>query len=157
MIGTPGPLVFNIVVNYCCKRKMLKRNWNWRNNRLFLTRFCHWWSFNWGYPGPLPPLGYANAPSEENKKGVRKLSARFLAFSQIIPNGSKNSAVLEPRTGQFSRTWGFEAKAKDSKICPPKVFKMCPSKDSTSGYQYLNCKIFHGMDAFTALTNFPQV
>ena len=27
-------------------------------------------------------------------------------------NCSKNSAVLEPRTGQFSRTWGFEAKAK---------------------------------------------
>ena len=27
-------------------------------------------------------------------------------------NGSKNSAVLEPRTGQFSRTYGFEAKAK---------------------------------------------
>ena len=40
-------------------------------------------------------------------------------------NFPKNSAVLEPRTGQFSRTWGleakdltFEAKAKDFKICP---------------------------------------
>ena len=33
-------------------------------------------------------------------------------------NCSKNSAVLEPRTGQFSRTWGFETKAKDFKICP---------------------------------------
>ena len=40
-------------------------------------------------------------------------------------NNSKNSAVLEPRTGQFSRTWGleakdltFEAKAKDFKMCP---------------------------------------
>ena len=30
----------------------------------------------------------------------------------------KNSAVLEPSTGQFSRTWGFEAKAKDFKMCP---------------------------------------
>ena len=30
----------------------------------------------------------------------------------------KNSAVLVPRTGQFSRTWGFEAKAKDFKMCP---------------------------------------
>ena len=29
----------------------------------------------------------------------------------------KNSAVLEPRTRQFSRTWGFEAKAKDFKMC----------------------------------------
>ena len=35
--GVLGPLVFNIVVRYWCKRKMLKRNWNWRNNRLF----CH--------------------------------------------------------------------------------------------------------------------
>ena len=25
-------------------------------------------------------------------------------------NNSKNTAVLEPRTGQFSRTWGLEAK-----------------------------------------------
>ena len=33
-------------------------------------------------------------------------------------NIPKNSAVLEPRTGQFSRTWGLEAKAKDFKICP---------------------------------------
>ena len=33
-------------------------------------------------------------------------------------NIPKNSAVLEPRTGQFSRTWGLEAKAKDFKMCP---------------------------------------
>ena len=40
-------------------------------------------------------------------------------------NNSKNSAVLEPKTEQFSRTWGFEAKdltfeakAKDFKMCP---------------------------------------
>ena len=35
-------------------------------------------------------------------------------------NIPENSAVLEPRTGQFSRTWGLEAKAK------AKDFKMCP-------------------------------
>ena len=48
-------------------------------------------------------------------------------FSSALQNfnNTKNSAVLEPRTGQFSRTWGleakdltFEAKAKDFKICP---------------------------------------
>ena len=40
-------------------------------------------------------------------------------------NGTKNTAVLEPKTWQFSRTWGFkakdltfEAKAKDFKMCP---------------------------------------
>ena len=42
-------------------------------------------------------------------------------------NNSKNSAVLEPRTGQFSRTWGLEAKAKDLTLeAKAKDFKMCP-------------------------------
>ena len=42
-------------------------------------------------------------------------------------NISKNSAVLEPRTGQFSRTWGLEAKAKDLTFeAKAKDFKMCP-------------------------------
>ena len=42
-------------------------------------------------------------------------------------NNSKNTAVLEPRTGQFSRTSGLEAKAKDL-TCEAKAkdFKMCP-------------------------------
>ena len=53
---------------------------------------------------------------------------RFLKNFSSAPqnfNNSKNSAVLEPRTGQFSRTSGleakdltFEAKAKDFKMCP---------------------------------------
>ena len=46
---------------------------------------------------------------------------RFPKTFSSIPqnfNNSKISAVLEPRTGQFSRTWGLEAKAKDFKICP---------------------------------------
>ena len=42
-------------------------------------------------------------------------------------NNSKNTAVLEPRTGQFSRTWGLEAKAKDLTFeAKAKDFKMCP-------------------------------
>ena len=55
------------------------------------------------------------------KKRCRK---KFLADLQNF-NHSKNSAVLEPRTGQFLRTRGFEAKdltfeakAKDIKMCP---------------------------------------
>ena len=56
---------------------------------------------------------------------------RFLKNFSSAPqnfNNSKNSAVLEPRTGQFSRTWGleakdltFEAKAKDFKMCPRRL------------------------------------
>ena len=42
-------------------------------------------------------------------------------------NNSKNSAVLEPRTGQFLRTLGLEAKAKDLTFeAKAKDFKMCP-------------------------------
>ena len=40
-------------------------------------------------------------------------------------NISKNTAVLEPRTGQFLRTWCLEAKAKDLTF-EAKDFKMCP-------------------------------
>ena len=53
---------------------------------------------------------------EETKKkvfadfppGFWRFSTKFQKF--------KNSAVLEPRTGQFSSTWGFEDK--DFKMCP---------------------------------------
>ena len=42
-------------------------------------------------------------------------------------NFPKNSAVLEPRTGQFSRTSGLEAKAKDLTFeAKAKDFKICP-------------------------------
>ena len=52
----------------------------------------------------------------QKKNGLKK---HFSADLQNF-NHSKNSAVLEPRTGRFSRTWGFEtkAKAKDFKMCP---------------------------------------
>ena len=55
---------------------------------------------------------------------------RFLKNFSSAPqnfNNSKNSAVLEPRTGQFSRTSGLEAKAKDLTFeAKAKDFKICP-------------------------------
>ena len=57
---------------------------------------------------------------------------RFLKNFSSAPqkfNNSKNTAVLEPRTGQFSRTRGLEAKAKDLTFeAKPKAkdFKICP-------------------------------
>ena len=102
---------------YCCKRKMLKRNWNWRNYRLF----CHIFvigeiSIGEGVD-PLPPSPRLRLCS---KWGKQKRSSQILrevsGVFQRNFNCSKNSAVLEPRTGQFSRTWGFEAKAKDLKL-----------------------------------------
>ena len=54
----------------------------------------------------------------------KRLSKNFSGAPQNF-NISKNNAVLEPRTGQFSRTWGLEAKAKDLTF-EAKDFKMCP-------------------------------
>ena len=45
----------------------------------------------------------------------KRFPKNFSSASQNF-NNSKISAVLEPRTGQFSRTWGLEAK--DFKMCP---------------------------------------
>ena len=106
---------------------MLERNWNWRNNRLF----CHIFvigeiTIRGG--ACLPPLAYAYAPIEENRKGVRKFSARFLAFSNKISTVQKILLSSSRRQGNFRgleasrprpRTWGFEvkAKAKDFKMC----------------------------------------
>ena len=66
-----------------------------------------------------------------SKRGEQKRSSQIFrevsgVFQQNF-NGSKNSAVLEPRRGQLSRTWGFEAKAKDMTFeATAKDFKMCP-------------------------------
>ena len=40
----------------------------------------------------------------------QKMSSQIFREVSGVFNSTKNSAVLEPRTGQFSRTWGFEAK-----------------------------------------------
>ena len=72
----------------------------------------------------------------KKKKGLHKnfssdlhektFSKKFFKRSTNF-NYSKNSAVLEPRTGQFSRTWGLEAKAKDLTFeAKAKDFKICP-------------------------------
>ena len=53
----------------------------------------------------------------KTKKVFANFPRGFWRFQQN-PNGSKNSAVLEPRTGQFLRTSGFESKPKDLKMCP---------------------------------------
>ena len=52
------------------------------------------------------PLGHAYAPSEENKKGVRKLSARFLAFCNEISTVQKIVLSSSRGLGNFR---GIEA------------------------------------------------
>ena len=66
---------------------------------------------------------HKNFSSDLHKKTFSK---KFFKRSANF-NNSKNSAVLEPRTGQFSRTWGLEAKAKDLTFeAKAKDFKICP-------------------------------
>ena len=80
-------------------------------------------------PDPLPPPGYANAPIEKNKNGVRKFSAKFLVFYNKISTVKKIVLFSSRGQGNFRepkasrprpRTGGFEAKAK------AKELKMCP-------------------------------
>ena len=51
-----------------------------------------------GWTPCSPPFDYAYAPSEENEKGVRKFSVRFLAFSNEISTVQK--IVLSSSRGQ---------------------------------------------------------
>ena len=133
--GDPEPLVFHIVVSYCCKWKMLKRNWNWRNSSFFVT-FCHWWNFKWEggeFPGP-PPFGYAYAPIEENKKGVRKFFARFLAFSNKISTVQK--IVLSSSRGQGNFR-GLEASRPRPRTSKCVLEAKDVLEDTTSGCEYV--------------------
>ena len=62
-------------------------------------------------------------------QAISKQSGLEKIFSVALQNfnHSKSSAVLEPRTGQFLKTGGFEAKAKDLTFEGlTKDFKMCP-------------------------------
>ena len=62
-------------------------------------------------------LGYASAPSEKNKKVVRKFSARFLAFSNEISTVQK--MVLSSIQGQGNFR-GLEASRPRTSKCVPK-------------------------------------
>ena len=92
---------------------MLKRNWNWKNNRLF----CHIFvtgEISIGGGGPCLRLCSKWGKQKKCSQIFREVSGVF----QQNFNCSKNSAVLGQTTVQFSRTWGFEAKAKDFKMYP---------------------------------------
>ena len=98
-------MVFNVVVSYCCERKMLKRNR--RNNRLFVT-FLSLVKFQLGRsPGPLPPPPPPLATPTLQLRRTKKCLQIFREVSGVFQQnftGLKNSAVLESRTVLFSRT-----------------------------------------------------
>ena len=64
-----------------------------------------------GSPGPFP-LVYAYAPINENKKGIRKFSARFLAFfykistvQKIVLSSSRGQDYFRGLEASRPRTW----------------------------------------------------
>ena len=57
-----------------------------------------------------------------NKKVYLQILREIYGVFEQNFNNSKNSAVLEPGTGQFSKTWGFEAK---DLTFETKNFKLC--------------------------------
>ena len=84
-----------------------------------------------------PPLGHAYAPSEENKKGARKFSAKFLAFSNKISTVQKTVLSSSRGQGNFRglealrpRTWPSRPRPRTSK-CVLEAKDVL--KDSTSG------------------------
>ena len=114
---------------------MLERNLNWRNNRLF----CH--IFVIGEitirGGCLPPLVYAYAPIEENKKSVRNFSARFLSFSNEISTVQK--IVLSSSRGQGNFR-GIEASRPRPRTSKCVLEAKDILKDSTSATISFNSK-----------------
>ena len=111
---------------------MLKRNWNWRNYRIFCYIFVIGEISIGKGADPLPSSPWLRLCSKWGKQ--KKCSQIFREVSGAFQrnfNCLKNSAVLEPRTRQFSRTWGFEAKTKAKDLtfeakAKAKDFKMCP-------------------------------
>ena len=95
----PGPLVFSIVVRYCCKRKMLKRTETEETIGFFVT-FLSLMKFQFG--GGEARLA---KPVLQLRK-TKKVFANFPRGFWLFPTKFQwfNSVVLEPRSGQFSRT-----------------------------------------------------
>ena len=96
--GARGPWSSILLLVTVASKKMQKRNWNWRNSRLFRLIFVIGEISIGGGVSSSPPFGYAYVPIEENKKGIRKFSARFLAFSNKISTIQK--IVLSSSRGQ---------------------------------------------------------
>ena len=131
----PWSSKFNIVDQlYCCQRKMLKRNWNWRNNRLF----CHIFVFGEisirGGPcpqeeGALPPSPCLCLCSKWGKQKrcsqiFREVSGVFqrnFNCSKIVLSSSRGHGNFRRLEASRPRTCGFEAKAlaRTSSRTPP--------------------------------------
>ena len=80
------------------------------------------------------------SPGKCLQKFFRKLSGVLQDKTNLAITfaRAKNSAVLEPRTGHIRELAGFEAKAKDFKLCPRGRSRGHQDilEDSTSGIEH---------------------
>ena len=97
----------------------------------FFVTFLSSVNFHLGGTPALPSLAYAYAPSEENNKGVRKFSARFLAFSNEISSVQK--IVLSSSRGQGNFR-GLEASRPRTSKCVLEAKDVL--EDSTSDFWF---------------------
>ena len=103
------------------------------------------------------PLAYAYAPTEENKKRVRKFSARFLAFSNEISTVQK--IVLSSSRGQgYFR--GLEASRPRPRTSKCVLEAKDVLEDSTSGTDLLlnkKCNYFFARERLPKFGNYIAV
>ena len=71
-----------------------------------------------GLPAP-PPLGHVYAPREENKKGARKFSTRFLAFSNVDIKKVSVGMGRYQKSTKTNKNWEFQNEA----LPPNKAFQ----------------------------------
>ena len=116
--GAQSPWSSILLLVTVASKKMLKRNWNWRNSRLFWHIFVIGEISIWRVSSLVPLLWLRLRFISGKQKRYLQIFREVSGVFQQNFDDSKNNAVLEPRTGQFSRTWGLEAKAKNFKMCP---------------------------------------
>ena len=101
-----------------------------------------------------PPLGYAYAPSEENKKGARKFSARFLAFSNESSTVQKIVLSSSRGQGNFQELEASRPRPRTSKCIFEDVLEaMDALEDSTSGDNYF---VLGGTCTCLRVSSFPM-
>ena len=96
--GTRRSCSLILLISYTVVSEKCQKETETEETISFFVTFLSLVKFQLG-GGPAPsPLAYAYAPSEENKKSVRKFSARFLSFSNEISTAQK--IVLSSSRGQ---------------------------------------------------------
>ena len=103
----PGPLVVNIIVNYCCTRKMLQKPEAEETKGLFVT-FLSLVAFQLEGPWSSAPMAHMLKTSGLGAfkqcdliLGLLGLLSYHIVLLFSFSTSQRNSAVFEPMTGIF--------------------------------------------------------